>query len=247
MKNLEEARRNIEQLIYKERDRQDDIWGRQAGFWDDHDMVKLTVVVEEVGEVAKAILKQDNDNLYEELIQTMAVLMAWAETIEMGQPEADGVIMEEQPSDDETIGNLEKKISKLQTKLGLKVQDKRSGCSHVFSNPRHSNDDNGWDYEYNYYTNYTCEFCGLGLREIQEYSRTGAGSQDIEFENYGKVWLKIKNNKIIVFDPILKTFRRRSEYGNHEIESLIVPGLQMRLEKFAVWDTNERIDNEEKK
>jgi len=45
----------------------------------------------------------------------------------------------------------------------------------------------------------------------------------------------------------LKTFYERSEHGNHKVEKLLSVGLQMRLEKFGVWDTNERIDNEEKK
>lgn len=39
----------------------------------------LTVLVEEVGEVAKAILESDDENLKEEITQVSAVAMRWLE------------------------------------------------------------------------------------------------------------------------------------------------------------------------
>jgi len=81
---LKEIRDTIIIKIVTERNRQDAKWGRYAGLWDDSDQLKLTVVMEEIGEIAKAILEDDSINLYEEIIQSMAVLMAWAEVIEHG-------------------------------------------------------------------------------------------------------------------------------------------------------------------
>lgn len=70
--------------VDKERNRQDLKWGRQRhdyGTW-------LTILVEEVGEVAQAMQIQkgwgkttDADNLYTELIHTAAVALAVAEQL----------------------------------------------------------------------------------------------------------------------------------------------------------------------
>lgn len=70
--------------VGKERDRQNVLWGKQHhdyGTW-------LTILVEEVGEVAQAMQKQknwgkdsDSDNLYEELIHVAAVAVAIAEQV----------------------------------------------------------------------------------------------------------------------------------------------------------------------
>lgn len=74
--------------VGKERDRQNVLWGKQRheyGTW-------LTILVEEVGEVAQAMQKQknwgketDSDNLYEELIHVAAVAVAIAEQVKEGK------------------------------------------------------------------------------------------------------------------------------------------------------------------
>lgn len=71
------------QTIYKEvqeeRDRQDAKWGAdrvQTG------LLWSAILTEEVGEAAQAVLKQDRENLREELIQIMAVTRAWLEALD---------------------------------------------------------------------------------------------------------------------------------------------------------------------
>ena len=64
--------------IIEERERQDKKWGANRDlphtFW-------LTILAEESGEAAKAIL-QGTPNLKDELIQVAAVAVAWIENIE---------------------------------------------------------------------------------------------------------------------------------------------------------------------
>jgi NTP pyrophosphatase (non-canonical NTP hydrolase) len=72
-------------LILLERERQDAKWCRgydEAGnlIWADDETSaekKLTILMEEVGEVARAILERDPYNLREELVQVAAVAIAW--------------------------------------------------------------------------------------------------------------------------------------------------------------------------
>ena len=71
-------------MINAERNRQDEKWGRTTDGWDASHPVKLTVLVEEVGEVGRAILECDIQNLQEELVQTAAVCVAWLESLEKG-------------------------------------------------------------------------------------------------------------------------------------------------------------------
>lgn len=72
-----------------ERIEQNEKWARVGANWDEPDELKLTVLVEEVGEVAKAVLEhsmrtpQGRYNLYRELIQVAAVAIAWAESIDV--------------------------------------------------------------------------------------------------------------------------------------------------------------------
>ena len=67
--------------IHDERERQDATWGEAVNrqlpltIW-------LTVLVEEVGEVAQDILKHRRDNLRIELIQTAAVAVAMLECLD---------------------------------------------------------------------------------------------------------------------------------------------------------------------
>ena len=41
------------------------------------DSMKVTILVEEIGEVAKAVQDKDRDNLREELVQVAALAVAW--------------------------------------------------------------------------------------------------------------------------------------------------------------------------
>lgn len=78
-------RRLVFQDIGKERARQDAKWG-----WDPDDgtsimsgpniHAKVSVLLEEVGEVAHAVLEGDDANLEDELIQVAAVAVAWLES-----------------------------------------------------------------------------------------------------------------------------------------------------------------------
>jgi NTP pyrophosphatase (non-canonical NTP hydrolase) len=65
--------------VEKERARQDKLWGSQRDFtthqW-------LAILMEEVGEVARAALSHDRDNWYEELIQVAAVAVQMAEHLD---------------------------------------------------------------------------------------------------------------------------------------------------------------------
>jgi NTP pyrophosphatase (non-canonical NTP hydrolase) len=72
--------------VLKERERQIELWEREFYVWDASLEHKNTVLVEEVGEVAHAILENDIDNLREELIQVAAVCVAWLETLEDDSP-----------------------------------------------------------------------------------------------------------------------------------------------------------------
>lgn len=69
-------------LVAAERQRQDVKWGRSPGHWPNGSGVKLAVLVEEVGEVARALLEEEGDErLLEELVQVATVAVAWAETL----------------------------------------------------------------------------------------------------------------------------------------------------------------------
>lgn len=65
--------------VAKERVRQVEKWGDQrihsALYW-------FAILAEETGEVAKAILQQDWNNLRTELIQSAAVIATWIEAID---------------------------------------------------------------------------------------------------------------------------------------------------------------------
>lgn len=64
-------------FVAGERAKQDRKWGEQ-----NHNDIKwLAVLVEEVGEIAQAILKDDMSATVEEMIQSSAVLQAWYEAI----------------------------------------------------------------------------------------------------------------------------------------------------------------------
>src|SRR5258706_864326 len=69
--------------VLDERVRQDRKWGRVPGVWTNDPGIKLAVLTEEVGEVARAVLERSPmDHLKNELIQVAAVAVAWAECID---------------------------------------------------------------------------------------------------------------------------------------------------------------------
>jgi NTP pyrophosphatase (non-canonical NTP hydrolase) len=76
------ARAAIFQAIHQEREAQNTQFPQSnIPHWSDPDGTKLSVLVEEVGEVARALLESDAPKLRAELIQVAAVAVAWAEAI----------------------------------------------------------------------------------------------------------------------------------------------------------------------
>jgi len=65
-------------LIQEERARQDRVWGQQ----DHDDLYWFAILMEEVGEVAKALVKGKPTETRVELIQVSAVAVAWLESTE---------------------------------------------------------------------------------------------------------------------------------------------------------------------
>ena len=64
--------------IIAERARQDAKWGEQ----NHDDLYWLGILMEELGETAKALIESDNTKAREELIHTVAVGIGWLECIE---------------------------------------------------------------------------------------------------------------------------------------------------------------------
>ena len=86
--NVTGAREGIYDLINKERARQSAKWS-QPHDWgkgdcssqEVHPLVKLAVLQEEVGEVARALLDRQAADLKTELVQVAAVAVAWLESL----------------------------------------------------------------------------------------------------------------------------------------------------------------------
>lgn len=81
-------RDEIYRAIDAERDRQSLLWMREHdwGFGDCSSLnlpaiTKAVVLGEEVGEVHRAVLNRDNDELRAELVQVAAVAVAWLESM----------------------------------------------------------------------------------------------------------------------------------------------------------------------
>jgi len=74
-------RKHFFELIDEKREYEDDKWGRLPGIWPDPDEWKLTVLTEEVGEVARGILERDIQQVFDELVDVAAVAVAWMEAI----------------------------------------------------------------------------------------------------------------------------------------------------------------------
>lgn len=75
-------------LVLDERTRQERLWGG-AHRWgngscaseDLSPLVKLAVLAEETGEVARAVFEVDEESLRDELVQVAAVTLAWLESL----------------------------------------------------------------------------------------------------------------------------------------------------------------------
>lgn len=80
--------RPIYEMIDQERERQKQQWGKEHG-WGFGDCsspavdpaVKVAVLTEEIGEVARAVLERDGKQLVVELVQVAAVALAWLELL----------------------------------------------------------------------------------------------------------------------------------------------------------------------
>jgi hypothetical protein len=70
-------RSEVFELINLERDKQDAKWGALPRRLSD--VIWLTILMEEVGECAQAVLKRDWDNLKVEIVQVATVAIAWLE------------------------------------------------------------------------------------------------------------------------------------------------------------------------
>ena len=83
-------RAEVYSMISDERRRQAKKWGANHG-WGEGDCssplvdapVKVAVLSEEVGEVARAVLERDSQALARELTQVAAVAVAWLESLEI--------------------------------------------------------------------------------------------------------------------------------------------------------------------
>ena len=64
--------------VMLERARQDQKWGEQ----NHDDLYWLGIIMEELGEAAKAIIEGDHARIHKELVQTTAVGLAWLECLE---------------------------------------------------------------------------------------------------------------------------------------------------------------------
>jgi NTP pyrophosphatase (non-canonical NTP hydrolase) len=87
-------RQKIYKLIDEERTRQAEKWNRPHD-WGSGDcsspkvepIVKLAVLHEETGEVARAVLEHNHDMTRMELVEVAAVAVAWLESFDAGQAE----------------------------------------------------------------------------------------------------------------------------------------------------------------
>ena len=88
------ARPGIYSAIDAERKRQYDKWAAPHNWGrgdcsSDHvpEIVKSSILTEECGEVARAVLERDQDQLRLELVQVAAVAVAWLESLTDGEPD----------------------------------------------------------------------------------------------------------------------------------------------------------------
>jgi NTP pyrophosphatase (non-canonical NTP hydrolase) len=67
--------------IYQERERQEALHPGQTCAYPIQSVTKTTILMEEVGEVARAVLENDNTQLRKELVEVAAVAVAWLESL----------------------------------------------------------------------------------------------------------------------------------------------------------------------
>ena len=80
------ARHTAQMLVAYERETQDSKWGDQSGH---PNLLWLAILMEEVGELAQAILYDKQDEISSELVQCAAVAHAWIEArVRKGTAEA---------------------------------------------------------------------------------------------------------------------------------------------------------------
>jgi NTP pyrophosphatase (non-canonical NTP hydrolase) len=72
---------NVFRLVREERRQQDAKWGPSNRILVGTPEEQLAILVEEVGEVAKAVVERDAEETENELIQVAAVAVAWLESI----------------------------------------------------------------------------------------------------------------------------------------------------------------------
>ena len=77
--NVTERQANALTNILGERLRQDKKWGDKPGEWKCSAAIKLAVLAEEFGEVARGLLERNAKNVREELVQVAAVALKWLE------------------------------------------------------------------------------------------------------------------------------------------------------------------------
>ena len=70
------TRAKILEAVLSERERQDERWGGQTN---NTDLEWMSILTEEIGEVAKDVNDQRVAGMFEELIQCAAVCFAWSE------------------------------------------------------------------------------------------------------------------------------------------------------------------------
>jgi NTP pyrophosphatase (non-canonical NTP hydrolase) len=70
------TRAKILEAVLSERERQDERWGDQT---ENSDLEWMSILTEEIGEVAKDVNAHRVAGMFEELIQCAAVLFAWSE------------------------------------------------------------------------------------------------------------------------------------------------------------------------
>ena len=101
--------------IVRERERQDELWGKPNDRGYTHERW-LTVLVEEVGEVAKSIQDGSVENLQQELTQVAAVAIAFLETL----PDAER--REESHTPEEHLAALKEYF---QSKWGINTNERK--------------------------------------------------------------------------------------------------------------------------
>lgn len=87
MASCEHLKLEVLKRVVAERDAQDFKWSREPGHWPLDDGMKLAVLGEEYGEVARAILEHDLEQLERELVQLVAVGVCWLEVLEASRIE----------------------------------------------------------------------------------------------------------------------------------------------------------------